>query len=95
MSRLNEFRDMIDKLEDLESLRAGKALLDDLMMINKINEQKRKIEETLLEGGKAMFYFFAEELDEDELIFAAERMSGKIKRVSDREEKRDEKCEES
>ena len=94
MNRLNEFRDMIDNMDDIDALRAGKALLNDLMEIHKINQRKRDIEENLLSDGKAMFYFFAEELDEDELVFAAERMSGRIKRVERKIEDEKKVCEE-
>ena len=81
MSKLNEFRDMIDQISDLETAKAGKALLDDLMEIFAIREREAELKDGLLDGGKAMFYFFAEELDKDEVVFAAERMSGKIKRL--------------
>lgn len=81
MSKLNEFRDMIDKITDLETAEAGKALLRDLMEINSLRERETELKSNLLNDGKAIFYFFAEELNEDEIVFAAERMSGKIKRL--------------
>jgi len=98
MPRLDDFREMVDGITDLKVLEAGQVLLREMLQIN---EMKRKIEEfesSQAEGGKAIFLFFAEELDEDELVFATERISGRIKRM-EREEalknpKKDEDVEE-
>ena len=46
------------------------------------------MESSLTEGGRSVFYFFAEELSDDEIIFAAERISGRIKRLDRLEKKR-------
>ena len=42
------------------------------MEIFAIREREAELKDGLLDGGKAMFYFFAEELDKDEVVFAAE-----------------------
>ena len=81
MSKLNEFREMIDEIDDLSVLRSGQELLRDMMALRELKDKVEEIERGLTDGGKAIFYFFAEELDEDEVVFAAERISGRIKRV--------------
>lgn len=85
MSKLNEFRSMIDDTNDKAVLEAGRELLRDMMELASLKDRIKDIEENLTSGGKAIFYFFAEELDEDEIVFAAERISGRIKRL-DRED---------
>lgn len=88
MSRLNEFRDMVDKIDDRKVLESGQELLREMIALNTMKKKIQDIEKGLTSGGKAIFYFFAEELDEDEIVFAAERISGKLKRMP--EEKEDE-----
>lgn len=89
MSKLNEFREMIDKIDDLSVLRSGQELLRDMMALRELKDKVEEIERGLTDGGKAIFYFFAEELDEDEVVFAAERISGRIKRVDVLKEQED------
>ena len=81
MSRLNEFRDMVDNIDDRKVLESGQELLREMITLNAMRKKIQEIEEGLTSGGKAIFYFFAEELDEDEIVFAAERISGKLKRM--------------
>jgi hypothetical protein len=81
MSKLDEFRTMIDKTDDQKVLESGQELLRDMINLSALKQKVAEIEEGLTDGGKAIFYFFAEELDEDEIVFAAERISGRIKRL--------------
>jgi hypothetical protein len=81
MPKLNDFREMIDGIDDKELLESGQQLLRDMMRIQALNDELKGLNDGLVEGGKAIFYFFAEELDEDERVYAAERISGKIKRL--------------
>jgi len=81
MSKLDEFRTMIDKADDPKVLEAGQELLRDMINLSALKQKVAEIEAGLTDGGKAIFYFFAEELDEDEVVFAAERISGRIKRL--------------
>ena len=81
MNRLEEFRNMIDGVDDKELLQAGLTLVREMIELNALKEKIREIEANLTAGQKAIFYFFAEELDEDELVFAAERISGRTKRL--------------
>jgi hypothetical protein len=81
MNKLDEFRTMIDKTDDQKVLESGQELLRDMINLSALKQRVVELEEGLTDGGKAIFYFFAEELDEDEIVFAAERISGRIKRL--------------
>jgi hypothetical protein len=94
MSKLDEFRNMVDGIDDVTLLESGQSLLRDMITLSSLKEKVRELEEGMTEGGRAIFYFFAEELDEDEIVFAAERISGRIKRVERKTVKKEEKTEE-
>jgi hypothetical protein len=81
MSRLDDFRAMIDGSDDKILLSSGQELLREMMEINALKEKLNGLEQGLTEGGKAALYFFAVGLDEDELTFAAERITGKLSRI--------------
>ena len=81
MNKLDEFRHMIDKIDDSKVLESGQELLRDMINLSALKQKVAEIEDGLTSGGKAIFYFFAEELNEDEVVFAAERISGRIKRL--------------
>jgi hypothetical protein len=81
MNKLDEFRTMIDETDDPKVLESGQDLLRDMINLSALKQKVIEIEAGLTDGGKAIFYFFAEELDEDEIVFAAERISGRIKRL--------------
>jgi len=81
MPRLEDFREMINGVKDKEVLESGQTLLREMMEINDLRKRLEDLESNLTQGGKAIFYFFAEELDEDELVFATERISGRIRRL--------------
>jgi hypothetical protein len=86
MPRLEDFREMIDGVDDLKVLESGQTLLREMIQINELKIKLQALESGLTDGGKAIFYFFAEELDEDEIVFAAERLSGRIRRLERLEE---------
>ena len=92
MPRLDDFRSMIDNVDDPRVLESGQTLLREMMMINDLKIKLKELESNLTDGGKAIFYFFAEELDEDELVFASERISGRIKRIKRIEDSEKEKA---
>ena len=72
---------MIDKIEDRDVLESGQQLLREMMRIAAIEEELKVLNDGLTEGGKAIFYFFAAELTEDERVYAAERILGRLKRI--------------
>jgi len=81
MSRLDEFRGMIDAVTDRAVLESGQQLLREIIEVNSLRLRLKSLEDNLTKDGKAIFYFFAMDLDEDEVVFAAERISGRIKRI--------------
>lgn len=81
MSKLDEFRDLVDRFDDPEILNQGLSLVRDMIEINNLRVKISNLESSLTQEGRAIFYFFASSLDEDELIFAAERISGRLKRM--------------
>ncbi len=90
VSQLDEFRNMVDTCDDKEALDAAYSLLSELMEINTLKYKLEKLESGLTNGKKAMFYFFTSGLTEDEIVYATERVKGKINRVLDREKKNEE-----
>jgi len=89
MNKLDDFREMIDGIDDELLLEAGLALTRDMIRYNEMKREMAKIEESFTEGQKAIFYFFADSLDEDEIVFAAERISGRMKRLQTKSVKKD------
>ena len=81
MSKLNEFRDMVDGIKDKDVLESGRDLIRDMMEISRLKEEIRELEDGLTNGGRAMFYFFAMDLTEEELAYGTERIVGKIRRI--------------
>ena len=92
MPRLEDFREMIDGVDDSAVLESGQTLVREMMEINDLKRRLKDLESNITFGGKAIFYFFAEELDEDELVFASERISGRIKRIKRIEDSEKEKA---
>jgi len=81
MSKLNEFRDMVDNIQDKEVLESGRDLIRDMMEISKLQSQIENLKNGLTDGGRAMFYFFAMDLTDEELAYGAERIVGRIRRI--------------
>ena len=84
MNHLEDFREMINGIDDISLLEEGLGMLRDMIEINEMKERLSQLESGLTAGQRAIFYFFTEGLDKDEVPFAAERISGRIKRL-DRE----------
>ena len=82
MSKLNEFRDMVDGIEDREILESGRDLIRDMMEISKLEAQLENLKNGLSSGERAMFYFFAMDLNEEELAYGAERIVGRLRRIN-------------
>ena len=75
---------MINGIDDMDLLEEGLSMLRDMIEINEMKEKLAKLESGLTSGQRAIFYFFTEGLDKDEVPFAAERISGRIKRLDRR-----------
>lgn len=81
MSKLNEFRSMVDGIEDKEILESGRDLIRDMMEIAKLESKIEELRDGLSVGERAMFYFFAMDLTEEEMAYGAERIVGRIRRI--------------
>ena len=81
MSKLSEFKELISDIENIESLDSAYSVVSDVLKISSMKQEIAKLEGGLTDGGKAMFYYFAMGLDEEELPYAAEKISGKLKRL--------------
>jgi len=86
-SNLSNFRDLIDECEDMDMLESAQLVLTDLLEINKIKNKLLTLEKNISLGKRAPFYFFASSLSEDEVVYAAEKVNGKIRRIRERMEK--------
>jgi hypothetical protein len=53
MSRLNEFRNMVDGIEDKEVLESGRDLIRDMMEISKLEEKIKELKSGL--AGDVLF----------------------------------------
>ena len=82
MSKLKEFKAMVDGISDIETLESAYSVLSDVLSIMEMKEKIKTKENSLTDGGKAIFYFFAMGLDNEEVPFIAEKISGKIRRLS-------------
>jgi hypothetical protein len=83
-SQLDEFRNMIDNCNDPEMLSVAQTLLSELLEINQLKNRLNNLESGLTEGKKAMFFFFTSGLEEDEIVYAAERVRGKSSRLEEK-----------
>jgi len=79
MAKLNDFKEMINEVNDTLLLKDGQGLLRDIIEIQSLRYKIEQLEGGLTKDGRAAFYLFAVELDEDELAYAAERISGRLK----------------
>ena len=89
MDHLEDFREMVNGIDDKELLQEGLYLLRDIMQIHEMEERIKELKAELTTGQRAIFYFFADALDKDEVPFAAERISGRIKRLERSEPNKD------
>tara|TARA_A100001011_G_C14319697_1_gene849919 strand:+ start:3356 stop:3619 length:264 start_codon:yes stop_codon:yes gene_type:complete len=87
MSKLNEFKDMVSSVDDTQLLESGLYLLRDLTEIDTLKKKIKDLEDGLTEGGRAALYFFASELDSEELLYATENLNGRIKFLNKKMEK--------
>ncbi len=84
---LKEFHSIMKKIDNMEELSTICDLLDKIMHINKIKNELEKLETELTQGKNAMFYFFAMKLDEQEVVFAKEKVNSRIKYLKKKEAK--------
>ena len=87
MSKLKEFKSMIDDISDIETLESAYSVLSDVLSIIEMQEKIKAKESSLTDGGKAMFYFFAMGLSSEEVPTITEKINGRIRRLSKEKER--------
>lgn len=88
-NELKEFHSIMKKIDNMEELSTICELLDKIMHINKIKNELERLEEELTKGKNAMFYFFAMKLDEQEVVFAKEKVNSRIKYLERKNKKKE------
>jgi len=88
---LNKFRDTVDECVDKEMIEAAVGVLNDLLTINRLKKEIQALEGNMYDGARSLFYFLALPLSEDEIVFAAERANGRLKRMQRAEDLKKEK----
>ena len=86
-NKLADFKTLVNDIDNIELLEVGQGLLRDMMKINSLKQELERLESGLTEGGRAMFYFFAMSLDEEELPYMTEKMVGRVNRLSLKEKR--------
>lgn len=77
MSSLKDFKDLVNEIDDPKLLDAADGLLKDLAMIQNLKEKIEMIENTLTEGDRATFWYFATSLKPEQVSAAANTVTGR------------------
>jgi hypothetical protein len=86
-NKLSDFKDLVNDISDIEILETGQGLLRDMMKIAALKEELSELESGLTEGGRAMFYFFAMSLGDEEIPYMTEKIVGRVNRLSLKEKR--------
>jgi hypothetical protein len=76
---ISKFIKRIEDLEDENILKVSLEMLRDMIKMKKLQEEIEQIEESFLTPEKSITYFFAQSLNDQEVIWAAEKISGMLK----------------
>lgn len=87
MSSLSEFQDLVNDIKDEELLNVAEGLLRDMIAIQDMKEKIEKLEESLSEGKRAAFWFFAMGLDREQIDLATNAIIGKRRSLKDQAER--------
>lgn len=80
---LEEFNKVINNIEDLEELAPGVELIASMARIISLREEAAKLEEDLYKDERRLkFAFYADILDDEEVIAAAATAKGRFKFLS-------------
>jgi hypothetical protein len=86
-SNLNNFREFIDDCDDIELLESASMVLKEQIEIYSLSRRLKELQDNLHNGKKAAFFFFVSSLSEDEIVYAAEKTNGKLKRIEEMKKK--------
>jgi hypothetical protein len=84
---LNEFREMINDINDEHLLEVAEGLLKDIITIENMKERIEMLEDGLHKGDRAAFWFFAMGLDREEVDVATNTVIGRRRFLKDKEDR--------
>ena len=84
-SSLREFSELVNGITDPDILDVAEGLLRDMIAIEDMKERIEKLEESLSEGDRATFWFFAMDMDREQIDLAANKVIGRKRVLVDRE----------
>mgnify|MGYP001188117487 CR=1 FL=1 len=88
LERYKKFEQIIAKLDNIKDMESADSVLSAVLEMKKIEAQLDKLNEELLSKPEsAMFYIQTMRMDEDEVLFAKQKLSSKIKKQRKKEEK--------
>lgn len=87
--KLAQFKEVILKIKDEKMLEVAESLLNDMLDIENYKEKIEKLEESLVKGDRAAFYFFADCLDKETLHLAASTVKGRKSFLKNKQDKID------
>ena len=91
LERYKKFEQIIEKLDNIKDMESADSVLSAVLEMKKIEAQLDKLNEDLLSKPEsAMFYIQPMRMDEDEVLFAKQKLSSKIKKQRKKEEKKNE-----
>ena len=91
LERYKKFEQIIEKLDNIKDMESADSVLSAVLEMKKIEAQLDKLNEDLLSKPEsAMFYIQTMRMDEDEVLFAKQKLSSKIKKQRKKEEKKNE-----
>ena len=85
---LKEFLDFIVQIDDDELLEVAEGLLRDIVEIERMKEMIEKMEDSLSDGKRVVFWMEAMCLDRDEIDLATNKVIGRRRQLKDQEERR-------
>lgn len=88
MSQLSEFQDMVNEMNDDEVLEAAETLMKELGEIQNLKEKIEALEDGLTRGKKAIFYFFAAGLNQEQIDMATGTVIGRRRFLQDMAERK-------
>jgi hypothetical protein len=85
---IKEFIKRFENLGDPNILKNSLDMLRDMIKITKLKREIEQIEETFYTPEKSIGFFFAQKLNEQEVIWAAEKLSGMLKYMESQNDKK-------
>lgn len=91
LKRYKKFEQIIEKLDNIKDMEHADSVLSAVLEMKKIEAQLEKLNEDLLSKPEsAMFYIQTMRMEEDEVLFAKQKLSSAIKKQKKKEERENE-----